>query len=192
MLASRYISLHPESPKKMRWTINACTMLPGIMASLWLAMFAFSRLFMLYNEYQSEIAMRADDQWLRAKCKDPEFFHNMKQHTDLCIKVEQNGRRSCLMVAMNNVISSTYLCGYRSCADYASSFLQWVMNLSLPFILAATALLLLTPTMIYPMYCAYLNRLADRRVMSLYNTPYGMQHYIDTHTMPQSYQIKME
>lgn len=167
-------------------------MLPGIMACLWLAMFAFSRLFMLYNEYQSELAMRADDEWLRSKCKDPEFFHNMKQHTDLCIKVEQNGRKSCAMVAINNVIAGTYLCGYKSCADYAASLLQWIMSLSLPFILAATALFLLTPTMLYPMYSAYLNRLADRRMLSLYNTPYGMQHYMETHALPNSHQFKLE
>eukprot|EP00960_Hanusia_phi_P019569 577653-Hanusia_phi.AAC.1 len=72
------------------------------MAVLWLGMFAFSRVFMFYSEFQGEAARRADDEWLRIKCKDPEFFHKMKQHTDLCLKVEQNGRRSVALVALNN------------------------------------------------------------------------------------------
>eukprot|EP00960_Hanusia_phi_P064639 765856-Hanusia_phi.AAC.1 len=175
----------------MPWTRHTCALLPGFMALLWLAMFAFSRVFMFYSEYQAEEARRADDEWLRVRCKDPEFFHNMKQHTDLCLKVEQNARRSSMLVALNNVFTSTYLCGYSSCADYLTSAVMWCMGLSLPALVISGLALLFVPTLIYPLYAAQLNRMADRRVMSLYNAPYGLHHYAASH-QPLSYPAIVE
>lgn len=165
----------------MHWTRHSCTLVPTFMAILWLALFVFSRLIMLHQEYQNELNRLSDDEWLRVKCKDPEFFHNIKQHTDLCLKVEANARRSCLMVALNTVISTTYLCGYKSCAEYAQDLLGFFMTLSLPILGLIVLILFMGPTILYPMYSSYLNRIADRRVMALYNAPYGMPHYVDTH-----------
>lgn len=160
---------------------HTCTLVPVFMVLFWVSMFIFSRIFMLYSEYQAEVARLSDDEWLRVKCKDPEFFHNIRQHTDLCLKVEQNARKSCFLVALNTVVSSTYLCGYRSCAEYITEAVLWVMGFGLPAILILAAALLFLPTVIYPIYSSYLNRMADRRVMSLYNAPYGMDHYTRTH-----------
>eukprot|EP00960_Hanusia_phi_P005492 159808-Hanusia_phi.AAC.4 len=163
------------------------------MALLWLVMFLFSRVFMFYSEYQaaSEVAQREDDEWLRVKCKDPEFFHKIKQHTDLCLKVEANAMRSCALVALNRVFTSTYLCGYNSCADYASAALLWFMGLSIPALVLTGLVVLFVPTLLYPVYNAHLNRIADRRVLSLYNAPYGLQHYASSQQST-SYPIMIE
>jgi hypothetical protein len=165
----------------MHWAKHTCALIPAFMVVFWVFMFAFSRAFMLYSEYQAEVARLNDDAWLRVKCKDPEFFHNIKQHTDLCLKVEQNARKSCLLVALNTVASTTYLCGYRSCADYLTDAVLWVMGFGIPAVLLLSVCLLLFPTVLYPVYSSYLNRMADRRVMALYNAPYGMEHYSASH-----------
>lgn len=168
---------------------NGCAVFPLFMASLWVFMFVLSRLFMFYSEYQNEVSKIADDEWLRVKCKDPDFFHNMKQHTDLCLKVEQNARKSTMLVALNTVISSTYLCGYRSCGDYITEGVQWVLGFGLPVLVLMAAVVVLFPTLLYPFYVSQLNRMADRRVMSLYNAPYGLPHYMEAQRQPLVYSV---
>lgn len=165
----------------MHWSRHACTLIPTFMVVMWLFLFVSSRIILFHQEYQNELSKLSDDEWLRVKCKDPEFFHNIKQHTDLCLKVEQNARKSCAMVALGNVISATYLCGYRSCGEYVGDLVRFFMTLSLPILGTVLLLLLMCPTIFYPMYSSYLNRIADRRVMALYNAPYGLPHYVASH-----------
>lgn len=125
--------------------------LRNILVSLWLVWsltFAISRIFLLHDAYISESNKRIDERWLREKCKEPEFYSNLRQHTDLCTEVEKNARSSLLLVALNKVASNTHACGTVSCLDLVFSMfsrLGWHVALLL------LALVLVAPNFIYAM-----------------------------------------
>lgn len=58
--------------------VVSCTMGIGI---------AVSRAYIFYEAYCAFTLQRADEAWLGRQCKDPEFYSNMRQHTDLCAQV---------------------------------------------------------------------------------------------------------
>jgi hypothetical protein len=57
----------------------------------------------LYSRYETLAGQLESERWLVKRCKDPEFFSNMHQHTDLCISVENNARVGALMLAVRDV-----------------------------------------------------------------------------------------
>jgi hypothetical protein len=63
---------------------------------VWLCTFCISRIFLLHEAYISESNKQADERWLLEKCKEPEFYSNIRQHTDLCTEVANNARASLL------------------------------------------------------------------------------------------------
>ena len=94
--------------------------LRSILVSLWLvwsATFVISRLFLLHDAYISEANKRVDEQWLLQKCKEPEFYSNMRQHSDICTEVAKNARSNLLLKALNSVAAQTHACGTTSCLD---------------------------------------------------------------------------
>ncbi|EKX44234.1 hypothetical protein GUITHDRAFT_109693 [Guillardia theta CCMP2712] len=62
------------------------------------------------------------------------------------------------------------LCGYKSCVEYINEAVQWVLGWA--------------PASSSPSSRAQLNRMADRRVMSFYHTPYGMDYHMQSHRYP--------
>jgi hypothetical protein len=155
--------------------------LPVFLLALWTSVFLFTRVFLFYEAYQTESKRKEDERWLRVRCQEPEFYSNMKQHSDLCNQVEINARRSTFLTALHTVLDSTYLCGYESCLSLAGSAASWIVGAGMPFVAVVVVLLLLTPTLLYPCFRIYLDRMADRRIMSLYNAPYGMDRYVEGH-----------
>ncbi len=57
----------------------------------------------LYSRYETIQGRLESERWLVVKCRDPDFFTNMHQHTDLCISVENNARVGALMLALRDV-----------------------------------------------------------------------------------------
>lgn len=155
--------------------------LPLFFVGLWTSIFIFTRIYLFYEAYQSESKKKEDERWLRIKCLEPEFFSNMKQHSDLCNQVEINARRSCFLTALHIVLDNTYLCGYESCLTLAGSVTTWMIGAGMPFMIFLVVVILLTPTLLYPCFRIYLDRMAERRIMSIYNAPYGMDKYIENH-----------
>ena len=51
-----------------------------------------SKGYIFYSAYSEFSLQRAEEAWLREKCREPDFYSNMRQHTDLCAKVERNAR----------------------------------------------------------------------------------------------------
>lgn len=98
--------------------------LRSILMSLWLVWslaFVISRIFLLHDAYISESNKRADERWLLDRCREPEFYSNLRQHTDLCTAVEKNARSSLFLTALNSVASKTHACGTTSCVDVVFS-----------------------------------------------------------------------
>lgn len=49
--------------------------------------------------------------------QDPEFFYNLRQHTDLCASVIANANASILLKSLNAVASNTHACGAKPCSE---------------------------------------------------------------------------
>lgn len=123
--------------------------LRNVLTSLWLmwaTMFVVSRIYLLHDAYISASNRRTDEQWLLRQCKDPEFYSNLRQHTDLCTEVEKNARASLFLTALNSVASQTHACGTVSCLD-----LIFNMFSKLGWHVAALllALMVLAPNLLY-------------------------------------------
>ena len=81
-----------------------------------------TRIYSLHEAYIAEIGRRSDERWLLKQCDDPEFYANLRQHSDLCTQVSNNARSSPFLRALNKVaLQSMHLCGSMSCTDLASS-----------------------------------------------------------------------
>ena len=88
------------------------TAVRNMILSMWwmyLATFVTSRIFYFHEAYIEESSRRADEQWLLLQCKDPEFYSNIRQHTDLCTEVANNARGSLLLKALHKVLLSLFL-----------------------------------------------------------------------------------
>lgn len=55
---------------------------------------------------------------VQQRAQEPEFYSNLRQHTDLCTEVAKNARASLLLTALNTVASQTHACGTASCMDF--------------------------------------------------------------------------
>ncbi len=94
----------------------------GVFVTLWMATFLVTRTYILHEEYVSEMGARSDETWLVEKCKDTEFYANLRQHSDLCTRVQNNARASIVLRVLSRVMSrSTHLCGTLSCTELAYS-----------------------------------------------------------------------
>lgn len=155
--------------------------LPVFFFGLWTSIFLFTRVYLFYEAYQNESKKKEDERWLRIQCKEPEFYSNLKQHTDLCNQVEINARRSTFLTALHIVLDNTYLCGYESCLSLLANVTSWMVGAGLPVMIGLLVIVLLIPTLLYPCFRIYLDRMADRRIMSIYNAPYGIDKYMESH-----------
>lgn len=115
--------------------------LRNVVVSLWLiwvGTFCISRVFLLHEAYVAESNKRTDERWLLQQCKDPEFYSNIRQHTDLCTEVANNAGASLLLKALNRVASQTHACGSTSCVELvyvAMSRLGWQLGLLLALLM---------------------------------------------------------
>ena len=110
----------------------------------WVVSFSVGRIFIFYESYTSFLAVLKDEEWLRVQCALPEFYTNMRQHTELCSTVMFNAARSPLLIALNDVAGTAHLCGRNSCADV----LVTLSNAGWPVIVTVVALLLVAPVII--------------------------------------------
>ena len=83
----------------------------------WIISFSIGRVFIFYEAYTSVLRVLKEEAWLRLQCGDPNFYTNMRQHTDLCANVQRNFERIPFLVGLNAVAETAHLCGRYSCAD---------------------------------------------------------------------------
>jgi hypothetical protein len=84
---------------------------------MWMTTFSVSRMYLLHEAYIEETNRRSDEQWLLKQCNNPEFYSNIRQHTDICTEVAKNAKSSLLLKALYKVASSTHICGRESCME---------------------------------------------------------------------------
>ena len=92
--------------------------------SIWIFTLTVSRLWALHHSLQFELTRRKNEQWLVKQCDDPEFYFNLKEHTDLCATVISNSNSNLFLNALYSLATSTHLCGVSSCTDMFQSILQ--------------------------------------------------------------------
>ena len=114
------------------------------MTTFWIVSFSVGRFFVFYEAYTSTLRIIRDEAWIRAQCADPQFYSNLKQHSDLCQSVQINFERSPFLVALNAVSETAHLCGRYSCTENLMAISRggWPVMLSVGFfsLLAPTLL----------------------------------------------------
>jgi hypothetical protein len=70
---------------------------------LWLVTFLIVRAYAFHEAYVAEVGKRSDEQWLLDRCQDPEFYANLRQHSNLCTEVSNNARSSLFLRALSQV-----------------------------------------------------------------------------------------
>ena len=106
--------------------------------------FGVSRLFVFYEAYSAFLRILKDEEWLRMQCALPEFYSNLRQHTDLCNNVRLNAERSPLLIALNEVANTAHLCGRYTCAEA----LAMLSGAGWPGLLGIAAVLLVAPSLV--------------------------------------------
>jgi hypothetical protein len=67
-----------------------------------------SRMYVFYDIYTELCAMVKGEQYLLQRCNDPEFFSNIRQHTDLCTTVFANARQNIFLKALNKTLQGLF------------------------------------------------------------------------------------
>ena len=136
---------------------NTCLYVPLLALMLWLAGFVLTRVQVYSDALVVEQQRRKHEEWLMQQCTSPEFYANMKHHSALCDEVEAHARGSVHLVAAIQLIQNTYLCGYAPCSTVIDHVLLWVTGHGLLFSGLILALVLLTPTLLVPLYRQHVN-----------------------------------
>lgn len=127
---------------------------------MWLLTFVITRIYIFHESYVAENGKRADEKWLLEKCTEPEFYSNMRQHTDLCTEVSNNARTNLLLRALYTTMnSSTHLCGTISCTSMVYSMCAkfgWHITF------AVALLLIVAPNAVF----MFLHRLNNSQIAS--------------------------
>ena len=91
---------------------------------MWAFTLLVSRVFIFHEAWNHELDKREKEKYLLAKCEDPEFFHNIRFHTDICTEVAANARSSILLKALNTVAVNTHICGRHPCSEVLSGIVS--------------------------------------------------------------------
>jgi hypothetical protein len=137
-----------------------------------------SRGYVWYEAYVRLGTERENEAWLRSKCAEPEFYSNMRQHTELCAEVENRARAWILWRSANLMISSTRVCGERSCLDYAEDLV--VKGLAWPVVALIGIALVTVPSLVVALARrALANTLYQnaRRTPTMGGEPGGIAYY---------------
>jgi len=156
---------------------NTFFYLPLLALVLWCCGFVLTRVQLYAEALVVEQQRRTHEEWLIQQCKSPAFYANMKHHSALCDQVEAHARGSVHLVAAIQLIQNTYLCGYAPCGTVIDDALLWVTGHGVLFGGLLVALVLLTPTLLVPLYRQHVNVAAEQYVADRIHMPYGEQHY---------------
>jgi hypothetical protein len=160
-----------------RLVSNCFLYVPLLALGLWFSGFVLTRVQLYYEALVVEQQRRNHEEWLMQQCKSPEFYANMKHHSALCDQVEAHARGSVHLVAAMQLIQNTYLCGYAPCGTVIDHALLWITGHGLLFTGLALALVLLTPTLLVPLYRQHVNCAAEKYIADRIHMPYGEQHF---------------
>lgn len=97
---------------------------------LWFAFFWVSALFVgrIYAFHEAFIQIQqelANDAKLLQLCSDIEFVAMMKQHADVCSRVQMDADINPWLKALNIALDSPSVCGRETCIELLSRFFVW-------------------------------------------------------------------
>lgn len=133
---------------------------------LWAVTLVCDRVYAFHLIYKEENARLQDEEWLRTNCKNPEFYANMKSHTNICALVEHNAMRNLFLYSAKQVMHSTYLCGLHSCVDYLHELTTVFFHMSTPLLIIVVVIILFFPV------------LFSHTMRIFYNTLCPQQHHM--------------
>eukprot|EP00961_Rhodomonas_salina_P231527 3127349-Rhodomonas_salina.1 len=91
---------------------------------LWTLTIIVTRIHVFHNAYIHQLQAVEDERWLRFQCEDSTFFANLGQHVSLCQQVQENAKRNVILVALNETMSTSSLCGAVHCHE----ILTYILN----------------------------------------------------------------
>jgi hypothetical protein len=156
---------------------NCFFYIPLLALAFWCCGFVLTRVQLYAEALVVEQQRRKHEEWLMQQCKSPEFYANMKHHSALCDQVEAHARGSVHLVAAIQLIQNTYLCGYAPCGTVIDHALLWITGHGVLFGGALLLLVLLTPTLLVPLYRQHVNHAAEKYIADRIHMPYGEQHF---------------
>lgn len=141
------------------------------LVTCWMCAVIITRLYAFHNAYMQHLNKIEDEAWLRNNCRDPDFFSNLRQHTEICTAVMENFRKSPVLVALNDVAASTYLCGSQTCLG----LFQDISRGGLPLIGCLLLFFVFTPSFIIPFIRMGVDHAMEQRVLracsAIYDKP---------------------
>lgn len=128
--------------------VRIVTILLMSATTVWVMALICDRLSALHTLYHVELAHLRDQEWLRHKCKDPEFYANMTRFSTVCADVERNALQNVFWRCLSVVLHQTYLCGEQSCMRYVEDGVVWLARLSMPMMILLMVIAFVCPMMI--------------------------------------------
>jgi hypothetical protein len=150
-----------------RYVTSVCT---GVFVALILCNFLYT----LHSEHSNARQRLLDDKWLLQRCGEPDFYIRLKQHTDLCEGVEANARRSILLHSFAEALRNTQLCGFDSCTNIASTFVDTIFRGGIITVAIAVAILFTVPIVLTLVYRRLIDSVSEHHLRTKYNMPYGL------------------
>jgi hypothetical protein len=143
------------------------------LSALWVIILISNFTFIFNQEYSAEKTRQRQDAWLLARCEDPEFVVNMKQHSDLCRTVEAQAQMNIPLIALHTTLGKLYMCGTHSCDELLKAAYSSIGMHSHTAFAVLVVLILMLPTIIMPMYRRWAQLAAIHHIRSKMDTPYG-------------------
>jgi hypothetical protein len=131
-------------------------------------------IYVLHTEHTTARQRLLDDQWLLARCGEPDFYIRLKQHTDLCEGVEANARRSILLHSFTAALRSAQLCGFDSCTNIAHVMVDVILKGGVFTIAISITILFCVPVFFMVVYRRFVDSVAENHLRTKYNMPYGL------------------
>jgi len=92
---------------------------------LWIAGFFVGRIYAFHEAYVSIRQDLANDAKLLLLCSDVEFVAMMKQHNDVCSRVQVDASVNCVLKALNLALSAPTFCGKETCVQLLWRISVW-------------------------------------------------------------------
>jgi hypothetical protein len=95
-----------------------------VLGSLWFLALAISRGYTFYGALNAELTRKNNNRWLLERCNEPDFYFNIRGHTDLCAEVVSNGKSNVFLSALYTVVTTTHICGASPCVEVVASMVK--------------------------------------------------------------------
>ena len=160
----------------------------GWITILGIFLFSLTRLHMLHTTVVRLQSERENEAWLFEQCKRDDFYHNLRQHSNLCDDVNARAQDAVILHAMREVIENTYICQFEFCMRTLHAVANFCTQHFFYVSIISTIIFLLAPSLFLPHWRRCMNVMTDNKTRQLYHCPYGDLHYVGTHSSDYDFQ----